>query len=46
MDLGEASEPFHGDVRCYRCRSRIEVTKSGGQLRSMRPKPTIAPPMG
>ena len=44
MDLGEASQPFHGEIRCVHCRSRLEVKKDGGQLRSMRPKPTMAPP--
>jgi hypothetical protein len=45
MDLGEASEPFQGDIRCFHCRTRLEVKKAGGQLRSMKAKPTIAPPM-
>ena len=46
MDLGDASEPFQGDIRCFHCRTRLEVKKAGGQLRSMKAKPTIAPPMG
>jgi len=45
MDLGEASQPFEGEIRCFHCRSRLEVKKAGGQLRSMRPKPTMAPPV-
>ncbi len=36
MDLGDAYEDYEGEVRCWGCRTILEVALHEGKLRSMR----------
>jgi DNA-directed RNA polymerase subunit N (RpoN/RPB10) len=35
MDLGDAYEDYHGEVRCWGCRAVLEVTLAEGKLKAM-----------
>jgi len=36
MDLGEAYEDYAGEIRCWACRTVLEVTLQEGKLKAMK----------
>lgn len=51
MTLGDAYADYQGEVRCWGCRSVLEVSLEDGRLKSMKSQteaaaPELAPPPG
>jgi hypothetical protein len=43
LELGEAYEDYEGEVRCWGCRTVLEIALREGKLRSMRRSSSGAP---